>query len=74
VPISNGEHVLDSASNSQVHNYENTFSSTKLYQYEQKEPKPAVASSCTHGTYYYTSEAQNTTWDVDITQESRKKD
>jgi hypothetical protein len=44
----NGEHVLDLASNSQVHNYENKLSSTKLYQYEQKGPKPTITSSCTH--------------------------
>jgi phage terminase large subunit-like protein len=35
----NGEHVLDSTSNSQVHNYEKKLSSTILYQYEQTKPK-----------------------------------
>jgi hypothetical protein len=44
---------LDLASNSQVHNYKNKLSSTKLYQYEQKDFKASIASSCTHRTNYY---------------------
>jgi hypothetical protein len=38
----NGEHVLDSTSNNQVHIYENKLSSTKLYQYDQKEAKSFI--------------------------------
>jgi hypothetical protein len=48
----NAEQVLDLASNIQVNNYENRISSTILYQYEQKEPKHAIASSCTQRTHY----------------------
>jgi hypothetical protein len=44
--------VLDKASLNHVHNYENGLSSTTLYQFEQKEPKVVIASSCTKGTYY----------------------
>jgi hypothetical protein len=48
----NSEEVLDELSINHVHNYENRLSSTTLYQYEQKEPKLAIASSCTQRTYY----------------------
>jgi hypothetical protein len=48
----NGEHILDSTSNSQVHKYEDNLSSTILYQYEKIDPKHAIASSCTQRTYY----------------------
>jgi hypothetical protein len=43
----NGELFFDSTSNSQVHKYKNILSSIILYQYEQKEPKHAIASSST---------------------------
>jgi hypothetical protein len=60
---------LDSASNSQVHNYESRLSSIMLYQFEQNDPKHAITSSCTKNTLLksephcssYTDEAQNDT-------------
>jgi hypothetical protein len=45
-------HARCQASINHVHNYENRLSSTTLYQCEQKEPKLAIASTCTQRTYY----------------------
>jgi hypothetical protein len=48
----NGEYFLDKESSNHVHNYENRFRSTTLYQNEKKAPKLSIASSPTQSTYY----------------------